>query len=205
MPGGSLQVQLLQNNPNLTLQLLQLHRRLFRLRLRLLQWLLKEWKWLLKATPLLNLVLSRLMPQGDPPNQPQISLPLFKHETLPIQVYKIQERAQIGTPKLLPSEVVVCHVATRELGTEAAVVGTIACPTQGGQGEVATPILGNRVLLMCPPVGMEATLAITGVRGMVKLSALGVEFHFQLGSEPALSVMRMFAKVIVMSVVGIVH
>ena len=119
-------------------------------------------------------------------------------------VFKIREWAQIGTPGHLPPVVVVCHVAARETGTEVAVVGT-ACSTQGSRGEVVTPILGNRVLLMCPRVGMEATFAITGVRGMVKLFALGVKFHFQLGSEPALSVMRMFAKVIVMRAVGIVH
>ena len=145
------------------------------------------------------------MPQWDPPNQPQISLPLFKHKTLPIQVYKIQERAQIGTPKLLPSEVVVCHVATREPGTEAAVVGTIACPTQGCQGEVVTPILGTRVLLMYPLVGMEATIVIAGVRVMVKPFALGVTFLIQPGSEPVPSAMRMLAKVIVMRAVGTVH
>ena len=105
---------------------------------------------------------------------------------------------------LLPEVVVVFKVAARETGTEAVVVGT-ACSTQGGRGEVATPILGNRVLLMCPLVGMEATFAIAGVRVMVKPFALGVKFHIQAGSEPAPSVMRMFAKVIVMREVGIVH
>ena len=113
--------------------------------------------WLLMATPLLNLVLSRQMPQGDPPYQPLLSLPFKQLATLPIQVFKIQERAQLGTLKLLPPEVVVCHVATRELGTEAVVVGTLACPTQGVRGEVVTPILGTWVLLMCPLVEMEAT------------------------------------------------
>ena len=105
------------------------------------------------APPLLSLVLSKEGPQGDPPNQPQISLLLFKHQTLPTKVIKIRERAQIGTPGHLPPVVVVCHEAARELGTEAVVVGT-ACSTQGGQGEVLTPILGNRVLLKCPLVGM---------------------------------------------------
>ena len=83
--------------------------------------------------------------------------------------------------------------------------GAGACPTQGGRGQVVTTILGNRVLLMCPLVGMEATFAIAGVRVMVKPFALGVKFHIQAGSEPAPSVMRMFAEVIVMRVVGIVH
>ena len=96
-------------------------------------------------------------------------------------------------------------MATREPGTEAAVVGTIACPTQGYQGEVVTPILGTRVLLMCPPVGMEATIVMAGDRGMVRLGALGATFHIQPGSEPAPSAMRMLAKVIVIRAVGTVH
>ena len=120
-------------------------------------------------------------------------------------MFKIQERAQLGTLKLLPSEVVVCHVATRELGTEAAVVGTLACPTQGVRGEVVTPILGTRVLLMCPLVGMEATIAMAGVRGIVRSSAIPAVFLIQVGLGPAPTATRMLAKVIVMRVKGAMH
>ena len=98
----------------------------------------------------------------------------------------------------------VCHEAARELGTEAVVVGTTRS-TQGGQGEVVTPILGNRVLLMCPLVGMEAAVVMAGVRGMVQPIALGAIHHFQALSEPAPSAMLLFAKVILMRAVGIVH
>ena len=67
--------------------------------------------------------------------------------------------------KLLPSVVVVSSVATGELGTDAMVVGNFACPTQGAVGEVATPILALRVLLMFPPVGMEAQVVVAVARG----------------------------------------
>ena len=100
-----------------------------------------------------------------------------------------------GSPRLL---------YVRETDTDAVVVGTTRS-TQGGQGEVATPILGNWVLLKCPLVGMEATLAIAGDRGMAKPIALGVIFHIQAGSEPVPFAMGMFAKVILMRAVGIVH
>ena len=43
-------------------------------------------------------------------------------------------------------------------------------PSQGGQGEAVTLNQGNRVLLMYDPVGMEATQAIAGDRGMTKLA-----------------------------------
>ena len=52
--------------------------------------------------------------------------------------------------------VVVSSVAMGELGPDAMVVGNFTRPTQGVQGEVATPILGPRVLRLVPPVGMEA-------------------------------------------------
>ena len=84
------------------------------------------------------------------------------------------------------------------------VVGT-ARSTQGLQGELLTPILGNRVLLKCPLVGMEATPAIAGDRGMAKPTAQGVVFNIEAGSEPAPSAMRKFAEVIVMRAVGTVH
>ena len=83
-------------------------------------------------------------------------------------------------------------------------VGT-ARSTQGCQGEVLTPILGNWVLLKCPLVGMEASTAMAGDRGMAKPIALGVIVHFQAGSEPVPFAMLLFAKVIVMRAVGIVH
>ena len=61
------------------------------------------------------------------------------------------------TTKLLPSAVVVVSsVATGDPGPDPMVVGNLTLPTQGVQGEVATPILGLRVLRLVPPVGMEA-------------------------------------------------
>ena len=70
---------------------------------------------------------------------------------------------------------------------------------------MATLNQGTRVLLMCPLVGMEATIAIAGVRGMAKPTAQGVVFNIEAGSEPVPSAMRLLAKVIVMRAVGIVH
>ena len=67
--------------------------------------------------------------------------------------------------KLLPSEFVVSSVATGELGTDEAVVGNFACPTQGAVGEVATPSVAPWVLLMLPPVGMEAQVAVVMAMG----------------------------------------
>ena len=61
-------------------------------------------------------------------------------------------------------------MAAGDLGTEAVVEGT-ARSSQGSQGGAATLNLGNQVLLMYPPVGMEATQAIAGDRGMAKLAA----------------------------------
>ena len=128
-----------------------------------------------------SLVLSLVFQQGDPPNQPQLPPLLFNHQTLPTKVIKIKVQAQIGTSGLHPPEVVVCQEAARETGTEAVVVGT-ACPTQGRQGEVVTPIQGNRVLLMCPLVGMEAAVVMAGVRVMVQytISRLYQNLHLLL-------------------------
>ena len=145
--------------------------------------------WLLMEPPLPSLVLGKVGPQGNPPNHPLLSNLFFLHQTLPTKVIKIREWAQIGTPGLLPPVVVVCHVAAREIGTEAVVEGT-ARPSQGGQGGVATLNQGTRVLLMYPLVGMEATQAIAGDRGMAKPTAQDVVFNMQAGSEPVHSAMR---------------
>ena len=73
--GLSLQVQLLLNNPNKTLQLQQTFRRMLwdslefqiRQQTKPLLWDLREWMRLMEATSLLNQVLCRRVPQGDPP------------------------------------------------------------------------------------------------------------------------------------------
>ena len=54
-------------------------------------------------------------------------------------------------------------------------------------------------------MGMEASLAIAGVRVMVRLGAPDATFLIQPGSEPVPFAMRMLAKVIVMRVMGTVH
>ena len=156
--------------------------------------------WLLMDPPQPSLVLG----QVGPPKQPLLSNLFLQHQTLPTKVFKIKVRAQIGTSGLHPPEVVVCQEAAREIGTEAVVVGTVR-PTQGRQGEGVTPIQGNRVLLMCPLVGMEAAVVTAGVRGMVQPIALGAIHHFQALSEPVPSAMLLFAKVILMRAVDIVH
>ena len=157
--------------------------------------------WLLMDPPLLSLVMGKVGPQGDPPNQPLISLLFFLHKTLPLQNQGVGANWYSG---LLPPVVVVCHVAARELDTEAVVEGT-ARPTQGGQGGVATLNQGTRVLLMCPLVGMEATPAIAGDRGMAKPTAQVVGLNMLAGSEPVPSAMQEFAEVIVMREVGFWH
>ena len=70
--GLSLQVQLLLNNPNKTLQLQQTFRRMLwdslefqiRQQTKPLLWDLREWMRLMEATSLLNQVLCRRVPQG---------------------------------------------------------------------------------------------------------------------------------------------
>ena len=61
-------------------------------------------------------------------------------------------------------------MAAGDLGTEAVVEGT-ARSSQGSQGGAVTLNLGNRVLLMYPPVGMEATQTIAEDRGTTGLDA----------------------------------
>ena len=51
-------------------------------------------------------------------------------------------------------------MAAGEIGTDAMVVGIFTSPNQGAVGVVATPILAPRVLLMFPPVGMEAQIVV---------------------------------------------
>ena len=89
-----MQFQLLQINPNKTLQLQQTLRGVLwyklRLRLRLqtrpLLWDLRQWMWLLLATPMPNLMLDKGMPQGDTPNQTPLIKPphFFQLATLPL-------------------------------------------------------------------------------------------------------------------------
>ena len=74
---------------------------------------------------------------------------------------------------LLSSTVVVSSVAAGEMGTDAMVEGTNTSPTQGAIGAEATPILAPRVLLMFPPVGMEAQVVADVVRGSL-LFGVGV-------------------------------
>ena len=85
---------------------------------------------------------------------------------------------------------VVSSVATGELETDAAMVGNSACPTQGVRGEVVTPILGPRVLLMFPPVGMEAFIAAGVGRRLAKFGAGTATYHSQTGSATALTAGR---------------
>ena len=103
----------------------------------------------------------------------------------------------MAIPKLLPSVVVVFNVAMGDLETEAAVVGTLASPTQGvpgevvtliqeevatpTQGEVATQIQGTRVLLMFPPVGMEVLIVVDLVRAFTRFGAGRAMSHFHPG------------------------
>ena len=61
---------------------------------------------------------------------------------------------------LLSSTVVVSGVAAGEIEADAMVEGTNTGPSQGVAGAVATPILTPRVLLMLPPVGMEALIVV---------------------------------------------
>ena len=91
--------------------------------------------------------------------------------------------------------------ATGDLGTEAEVEGAVR-PSQGGRGGVVTLNQGNRVLPMYPPVGMEATQAIAGDRGMAKPTAQVVAYNMLAGSEPVLFAMQGFAKVILMRAIG---
>ena len=70
---------------------------------------------------------------------------------------------------------------------------------------MVTPILGTRVLLISPLVRMEATIAIVGVRGIVRSSAIPAVFLIQVGLGLAPTAMRMLAKVNVMKVMGAVH
>ena len=79
----------------------------------------------------------------------------------------------------------VSSVATGELGTDAMVVGNFACPTQGAVGEVATPSVALRVLLMFPPVGMEAQVVADVVRGSSLFGAGIGTFQIQAGTAPA--------------------
>ena len=86
---------------------------------------------------------------------------------------------------LLSSTVVVSSVAAGEIGTDAMVVGILTSPTQGAVGVVATPILAPRVLLMFPPVGMEAQVVVVVVRGSL-LFGVGVAiFLIPAGTPPA--------------------
>ena len=117
--------------------------------------------------PQLSLVLCLVGPQGNPPNQPLPFNLFYPPQALPLKVIKIQEWAQIGTPGILLPVVVVFQVAAGDLGTEAVVEGT-ARSSQGSQGVAATLNQGNRVLLMYPPVGMEAIQATAEDRGMTE-------------------------------------
>ena len=60
----------------------------------------------------------------------------------------------------------------------------------------------NWVLPMYPLVGMEASHAMAGDRGMAKPAAQVVAYNMLAGSEPVLSAMQGFAKVILMRAVG---
>ena len=91
----------------------------------------------------------------------------------------------VTTELLPPATVMVSSVATGELETDAMVVGNFACPTQGVKGEVATPILALRVLLMFPPVGMEALVVADVVRGFSRFGAGTATYHSQTGSATA--------------------
>ena len=120
--------------------------------------------------------------------------------------------------KLLPSVVVVFNVAMGDLETEAAVVGNLTSPTQGvpgevvtliqgevatpTQGEVATPIQGTRVLLMFPPVGMEALIVVALDRVLARFGAGTAIYHFHPGSDTLPTARRLLAKVIVMRAKG---
>ena len=124
----------------------------------------------------------------------------------------------MAPPKLLHSVVVVFNMAMGELGTEATVVGNHACPTQGVQGEVvtliqgevetpiqgevATPIQGTRVLLMFPPVGMEASIVVALDRVLARFGAGTAIYHFHPGSNTVPTARRLLAKVIVMRAKG---
>ena len=152
----------------------------------------------------LSPVLRLLGPQGDPPNQPLPFNIFFSPLSLPLKVIKIQEWVQIGTLGILLPVVVVFKVTARDLGTEAVVEGTVR-PFQGSQGGAVTLNQGNRVLLMYPLVGMEATQAIAGDRGMVQSIVLGAILHFQALSESVPSAMLLFDNLILMRAVGIVH
>ena len=100
--------------------------------------------------------------QGDATGGPSQPIPtnqaphFFQLASLPLQVQTSRRWHNLVITKLLPSVFVVSSVAAGELGTDAMVVGNFTCPTQGVIGEVATPILGPRVLRLVPPVGMEA-------------------------------------------------
>ena len=106
--------------------------------------------------------------------------------------------------------VVVFNVAMGELGTEAAVVGKHVCPTQGfqgevetqTQGEVATPIQGTRVLLMFPPVGMEALIVVALDRVLARFGTGTAIYHFHPGSDTVPTARRLLATVIVMRAKG---
>ena len=87
--------------------------------------------------------------------------------------------------KPLPSVFVVSSVAAGELGTDAMVVRNFKCPTQGVKGEVATPILGPRVLQMFPPAGMEALVVVDVVRGSSRFGAGTATYHSQTGLATA--------------------
>ena len=45
------------------------------------------------------------------------------------------------------------------------VEGNVTCPSKGAVEEVATTSVSPRVLLMLPPVGMEAQVAVDMARG----------------------------------------
>ena len=74
--------------------------------------------------------------------------------------------------------------------------------SQGSQGGAVTLNQGNRVLLMHPLVGMEATQAMAGDRGMTGQDAKAVVYNMLAGSEPVPSAMQGFSKVILMRAIG---
>ena len=75
----------------------------------------------------------------------------------------------------------------------------MATPTQG---EVANPIQGTRVLLMFPPVGMEASIVVAMGRDLARFGAGSAIYHSHPGSGTAPTVRRLLAKVIVMRAKG---
>ena len=75
-------------------------------------------------------------------------------------------------------------MATGEPGTDAMVVGNFTCPNQGSVGVVATPILAPRVLLMFPPVGMEAQVMADVVRGSLLFGVGVATFLIPAGTAP---------------------